>query len=103
MNRPGTYMPYLLFMHKLQLLLLHSYHTSNDLAIRPQGLYSRGGGQRQEKYCLPFLLFCNYFSGSPLRCPEADERPIDVGGPLRSSVLHEKCSINLGIMEIPTI
>lgn len=64
MNRHGTYVPYLLFMHKLQLLLPHSYHTSNDLAIRPQGVYWRGGGQRQQKYCSPFLLFSNYFSGS---------------------------------------
>ena len=63
-NRHETYIPYLLFMHKLQLLLPHSYHTSNDLAIRPQGVYWRGGEQRQEKYCSAFQLFSNYFSGS---------------------------------------
>lgn len=34
-----TYISYLLFMHRLLLLLPHSYHTSNDLAIRPQGVY----------------------------------------------------------------
>lgn len=75
MNRHGTYLPYLLFMQKLRLLLPHSYHTSNDLAIRPQGctVERRGGGggwgevargRRQEKYRSPFLLFSNYFSGS---------------------------------------
>lgn len=50
-------------MHKLQLLLPHSHRTSNDLAIRPRGVYWGKGEQRQEKYCSAFQLFSNYFSG----------------------------------------
>lgn len=56
LQKSEMYISYLLFMHKLQFLLPHSYHTSNDLAIRPQG-----SSVVQEKYCSAFQLFSNYF------------------------------------------
>lgn len=69
--------PFLLFIHKLQLLLLHSYHTSNNFAIKPWGWEGKGLGRRRLEKILHRPCRSVIMSQAAAKTPEADERPVD--------------------------